>query len=160
MTRTSTRRPVKTGLKAEPKHPLSGAFLISEADRQLTELKPALLGEKAEFVVDGVEYQLGRESLIGDFTLSSGQRVLARATKAGVFSSTFTIALGDSHYELRRKLGAARFVLEQGGKQVGHITQVGIFTRKTEIELPEEWPLPVRVFTFWLVQVIWNRDTA
>ena len=34
----------------------------------------------------------------------------------------------------------------------------GLFTRRARINLPEELPLPVRVFMIWLTVILWKRD--
>src|SRR5262245_6479303 len=77
VTRPRIRWPMTTSLRAEPKGVLSDVFVIQGKGRLVIELKQAVLGERAAFVLDGVEYRLGREGFIGDFTLSANERVLA-----------------------------------------------------------------------------------
>jgi hypothetical protein len=35
-----------------------------------------------------------------------------------------------------------------------------VFSRRTIIDLPPDWSIPIQVFAFWLVLVIWNRDDS
>jgi hypothetical protein len=43
---------------------------------------------------------------------------------------------------------------------LGRIEPKGALTRRTTIDLPEELPLPMQAFCFWLVLVLWNRAAA
>jgi hypothetical protein len=50
------------------------------------------------------------------------------------------------------------FDLFDGEKQIGSIYPLGIFTRRSNIDLPDDWPLAIRVFLFWLAFIIWKRQ--
>jgi hypothetical protein len=45
----------------------------------------------------------------------------------------------------------------EGGKQIGSVYPEHALTRKAVIDFPEEIPLVVRVFMFWLVVILWKR---
>jgi hypothetical protein len=56
----------------------------------------------------------------------------------------------DRRYTLRAKSIFNRiFVLLDGAGEVGSIAPVSIFSRRASVDLPEELPLPVRIFLVW-----------
>jgi hypothetical protein len=63
---------------------------------------------------------------------------------------------------LLRKLAplSRRFGLFDGERQLGSVYPLGIFTRRSNIDLPSDWPLPIRAFVFWLAFIIWKRQNA
>jgi hypothetical protein len=52
------------------------------------------------------------------------------------------------------------FVLSDGSRQIGSIAPNSVFARRAAVDLPQEWPLPVRVFIIWLKAIFWMRDVA
>jgi hypothetical protein len=35
-----------------------------------------------------------------------------------------------------------------------------MFSRRANIDLPAEWPLPTRAFLFWLALLMWKQEQA
>jgi hypothetical protein len=49
------------------------------------------------------------------------------------------------------------FSVYDGDGPIGSIYPDHCFTRKTAIDLPDDIVLPVKVFLFWLVVLMWRR---
>jgi len=49
--------------------------------------------------------------------------------------------------------------LFDGDRQIGTISPHGFFTKRADIDLPGEWPLANRIFIFWLVFLMWKRES-
>ena len=61
--------------------------------------------------------------------------------------------------EFRGDVGRHFFVLD-GEHQVGAIFRKGMWSRRTYVDLPQDWPLPLQLFVFWLALVVWIREEA
>jgi hypothetical protein len=149
-------------LEAVPKNIFSSTFLLEEEARLLGEVGASLWRERATLEIQDGTYELYREEqFVGDFVLEHNGNILARASKPSAFKNRFEVELPNRHLVLR-KLGplSRRFGLFEGDKQVGGIYPLGIFTRRSSIDLPGDWPLPLRVFVFWLAFIIWKRQQA
>jgi hypothetical protein len=93
--------------------------------------------------------------------LALNGNVIARAAKASVFENRFEVTVPGHSLELRKlSIFARRFGVFEGGKQIGGIYPLGLFTRRSNIELPPVWPLSTRIFLFWLAFLIWKRQNA
>ncbi len=149
-------------MEAIPKHFLSSNYIIRENGKVLTELRVASWRERAEFETSAIRYELGRERVGGgEFMIKVDDRILARARKLSIFDGRFEVCLSGRSLELRKSLGGRpTFVLSEGSQDLGKIFQRGVYTRRPEIELPEELPSAERVFLFWLALVIWNREAG
>jgi len=146
-------------IEAVPKHFLSSNYLLSEGREFVTELR--LSGwryYRGNFEIAGVRYELGRERFFrGDFTIFAERRVLARATKPSIFHNCFQLQLFGRNFVLYQHLGGRpTFILFESNREMGRVFQRSVFTRRACIELPDEWPIPIRVFIFWLALVTWN----
>jgi hypothetical protein len=85
---------------------------------------------------------------------------VARAIKPSSFRDKLAVQFGSRSIELKKLRWTSRkFGLFDGDTQVGTIYPRGMFTKRTHIDLPSEWPLAERVFMFWLVFVMWKRDS-
>ena len=148
-------------LEATPTNFFSTTFFLQDAGRIVGEIEASLWTHKGHLeLVDG-GYDLYREGLIGDFVLSLNGKVSARASKASIFENRFEVALPGHSLELRKlSLLSPRFGVFENGKQIGGIYPFGLFTRRSNIELPSGWPLSVRVFLFWLAFLIWKKQSA
>lgn len=148
-------------LQAAPKGMFSNDYVMTSHDGRLAEIDVSNWRERAEFVVDGRTYRLAREGRAGAFQLLDGDTVVARAEKPSAFSSQFNLYSGNETLVLRKlSMWSRGFGLYHGDREIGRIAPTGAFSRKAAVQLPEEWPLPVQVFVFWLVLVIWRREAA
>ena len=107
--------------------------------------------EKGVLRVGGLHYAVRREGAISSaFVLALDTTKLARAEKTSWLSRSFTIEHGEKTYRLKAEWFGASFILLDNGQKVGSLVPRGVFTRKTDVSLPDELPLPVQLFVIWL----------
>lgn len=149
-------------LEAVPKNIFANNFYIQQQNELLGELDTSLWREKAQLELEEGTYLLYREGhFSGDFVLELNGAVVARASKPSAFYCTFEVALPDRRLVLRKLSAWSRpFGLFDGEKQIGSISPLGLFTRRTNIDLPADWPLSMKAFLFWLVFIIWKRQQS
>jgi hypothetical protein len=147
-------------LEATPKSIFSYNFHLQQQNQLLGEVDTSLWREKGRLELEDGTYLLYREGHFSDdFVLEHDGTIVARASKPSALYNTFEVELPDRQLVLR-KLSAwnRRFGVFDGEKQVGSIYPLGVFTRRTNVDLPGDWPLPVRGFLFWLALIIWKRQ--
>jgi hypothetical protein len=117
--------------------------------------------EKGVLAVGGSSYKVYREDLMsGHFILELNGALLAHAEKPSALRRSFTIQHEDKTYTLKAESAFGRtFLLLKNDRQIGSIAPAGIFTRKAMVDLPDELPLPVKVFLLWLTVILWKRDS-
>lgn len=150
-------------LQAVPKNIFANGFFLQEQDVLLGEIDSSIWREKARLEVEQATYLLYREGYFsGAFVLERDGTVVARALKPSAIYNTFEVEVPNSRHLALRKLSVLhrRFGLFDGERQIGTIYPLHAFTRRTQIDLPADLPLPVRVFLFWLVFIIWKREQA
>lgn len=148
-------------LHALPTSWFKPAFRLVRDEREVGHLAMSSFRERATFTVKDVEFAFYRESMAGDFVLEFQGSVLARAQKASAFRQRFTLAFEGQSYTLAPVTWFGRtFVLREGGEEVGHVRPLSAFSHKTDLDLPDALPLPLRVFCFWLVLILWKRAAA
>jgi hypothetical protein len=147
-------------LEAIPTSMFSYNFRLQQQNQLLGEVASSLWREKARLELEDGTYQLYREGhFSGDFVLERDGTVIARASKPSALYNTFEVELPDRRLVLRKlSVWNRRFALFDAEKQVGSIYPLGVFTRRTNIDLPGDWPLPIRGFLFWLALIIWKRQ--
>lgn len=129
--------------------------------RPVAEIGISWWRDRGRLKVGGAAYAAYREGLAsGAYILSAGGSVLARAEKPSALRRFFTIEHAGRRYTLQAKhaLGRAFSLLEDSG-EAGSIEPEGIFTRRARANVPDELPLPVRVFIIWLVLIMWKRES-
>jgi hypothetical protein len=148
-------------LEAVPTSIFSHNFWLQQENAVLGEINTSLWREKAQLELQEGTYLLYREGYFsGDFVLEHNGIVIARASKPSALYNTFEVELPNRRLVLRRlSVWSRPFGLFDGEQQIGSIYPLGAFTRRTNIDLPSDWPLPIRVFLFWLVFVIWKRQS-
>ena len=122
------------------------------------ELAP--IRERGVIRLSGTEHEVYRESGgRGVFLVKGGSESL-KAIKPSAFSGRLEIQSRSGHYVLDRKSPLRRErLLYQEGRVVGSIAFEG-FSRRVKIDLPDELPLELRMFVFWLTLMIWKREDA
>jgi hypothetical protein len=148
-------------LKATPKNWLSSDYVVVENDTVVAQLELSFFSASSDIQVDDKFYRAYREGcLSGSFILESATGILARAKKTNAFCRSFVVEYDGREYTLEAEAALLRkFVLLEDGKEVGSIYPEHAFTSKAMIELPERIPLLIRVFMFWLVAILWKRET-
>jgi hypothetical protein len=150
-------------LRAIPDRWFSRDLTVFDGERPVARVDLGGLREVTRIEIEEVRHKAYRSGWIGgDFLLEKEGEIVARAVKPAALRNRFVIEHQEQRYELKK--GSAfgrRFVLREGGREVGEVFSEGGFslTRKVRIDLPEELPLPVRVFVLWMVVTLWKRES-
>jgi hypothetical protein len=134
-------------------------FQLRQQDKLLGELSISLWRGKGRLELQEGTYQLYREGWVsGDFLLELDGKVVARASKPSALRNRFEIDLPDRQVVLRKPSSYDRRVIVlDREREIGSVYPLGAFTRRTAIDLPDDWPLPSRAFLFWIVFNVWKR---
>lgn len=150
-----------SALTLTPRHWYSWDFSVVDGNKALAEFNLSSWREKGVVRADGVDYSLYRESLMGDFVVQRAGSVIARATKPSIFRRKFIIRYRERPYTLRAKSAFSRtFVVLDGSTQIGSLVPEHWFTHRATVALPDDWPLPLKLFAMWLTIVHWRRDAS
>ena len=119
--------------------------------------------EKGVLTVEGVDHHAYRQvygdgAMSGDFVVERDGVELARAAKPSGFRNAFVLEYERKRYPLRRKIWTRRLVLLDGDQVLGTIAPQGLWSRRLTVTLPDNWPLPVKVFVAWLALILRTRD--
>ena len=135
-------------------------FDVLENDRPIAEIKTSSLRESGTISIDGPSYSAYREGLLsGDFILEQNGQPLVRAQKPSAFLNSFNVEHSGRSFTLQKESLIGRsFVLMEGNCQTGSIQAKGFLTRKADVDLPQDMPMPVRVFVLWLAILLWRRE--
>jgi hypothetical protein len=143
---------------ARPRHVFSWDFDLFLDREFLAGFDMSWLREGGHFTYGDKEYHLSREGLwSGDFLLISDQEALVRAAKSA-FVRRFIVQTGDREFLLEpASVFTWSFRLVENGVVVGYVLPNHLFTRACTLEFPDDLPVPVQVFLFWLVVLMWRR---
>ena len=149
-------------LEAIPTDLFSSKFRLQQKNELVGEVDVSMFREKARVELQEGTYTLRREGFCrGDFLLEKDDRVIARAAKTGFFQCSFDVELPNRVLTLRKlSIWNRRFGLFDGDRQIGSVYPAGMFTRRSHIDLPADWPLVNRIFVFWLAFIMWKRQNA
>ena len=148
-------------LRAVPKGWFSSTHILFENDTEIGLIQFSGWREAGELTIRGSSYRVYRESLMGPFLLEAADTILARAEKPSALYRTLVVLHADKKYTLEaRSSWGNKFVLLEDGKEVGSVHPEGSLKRKALGDLPEEIPLPVRIFMLWLVMILWRRSDS
>lgn len=148
-------------IRAKPTHYFGWCFNLYLAEQLLGTLYMSWYRERGRFVLNGTEYSVSRERLwSGDFLLAAGEQILASASKQRSVRR-FTVRVTDRELTLEAASPfTARFQLVEHGYVVGGVARDHLFSRKCTLDFPEDISVPVQVFLFWLVTLMWRRAAA
>jgi hypothetical protein len=151
-----------------PKAWYSWNFRVVDQDRPLAFLDLSSWREKGTLTIEGVEHRVYREGVMsGDFVLERNGTVLARASKPSALFNRFVVAHQGREFTLEKKsIWRRAFVLQsrlgEAGSaretEIGSLAPVSTWTRKASADLPNDWPLPLKVFIIWLAIIMWKRE--
>ena len=146
-------------IRAKPKHLFSWSFDLYREGLLLASFDMSWLREGGRFDWSGREYRLSREGLwSGDFLLTTGPETPARAHKESPFTRRFIVHTGGRELTLEApSLFLRRFQLVEQDTVLGSIVPDHLFSRACRLELPQDFDVPVQVFLFWLVALMWRR---
>ena len=149
-------------MSISPTHWYSHNFNVTEAERHLAHADVSAWGEKGVLTIDGVAYRAYREGLShGDYLLERDGRVVARATKPSAFRNRILIRHDDRTYQLGKQAFWGRtFVVRSGDTEIGTLALTSAWRRNAVVTLPEQWPLPLKIFVIWLTVILWRRESS
>ena len=148
-------------LRAVPKHWLSSKYKVLENGTTIAMVDSSAWREAGQLTIKGSTYRVYRERLMsGAFILESGGSILARAEKPSALYRSFQVEHEGRQYTLEAESAWARkFVLSERGVRLGSVYPENAMTRKAVIDFPEAISLAGRIFMFWLVMILWTRDS-
>jgi hypothetical protein len=146
-------------LLATPQNIISWSFAVQRDGEAIADIDMSWFRERAGVSIGGQSYIFSRENmLLGTFALWQGERMLAHAQKTSVFLRAFEVETEGRALTLSAVSPFRReFGLFHDGVQIGRIYPRSWPGRTAVVELPDELSLPVQVFLFWLVIVLWRR---
>ncbi len=146
-------------LIAKPSSLFSWNFSIKEDGREIALIDQAWLRERSEVTIEGDVHTFARTDMLnGVFELLRAGQTVARAQKTSLFQRAFEVSLNGRSLILRAAHPfTRRFELIEGDSLIGQIAPRHMFTRTAEIDLEKSIPLAVRIFSFWLVMIMWRR---
>ena len=145
-------------LGAVPKSIFSWCFGVYDDEDLLVDIDMAWFREGGNFDHGDHRYTLRKAGMLsGEFSLEADGEVIAAATKRAMVRY-FSVRCGSGEYVLRAVSPfTRRFVVERNGIAVGGIGPEHPFTRRSNIDLPEEIDIAEEIFMFWLVILMWKR---
>ncbi len=151
-----------TRLRGVPTSWISRDFRVTRDGDEVTRVDVTPLIGSARFEIDGAPFQIRREGLVRPtFILERAGTPIARATLGGFFRPSLDVRTSDRRLTLRSASPfVRRLLLYHGDRQVGAVTPRAPFRREGLLDLPEDLPLPERVFLTHLAMFIWNRRRA
>jgi hypothetical protein len=140
----------------------SNDFVITKDDSEIGLLDLKAMREAATLHLGDEVFELGREGMMsGAFFLARGEQVIVKAEKPSALKSELEIQLGDETILLTKpSIWKTGYEVRLGEAVIGRIDRGGVMSRNVTIEVPADWPLPLQLFVYWLVQLMWNRDAA
>lgn len=149
-------------LLGKPKRFFSADYSLFDGDREVALLDVSSWRERATLEIDGAAYTFAGQGVFGrTFLLQRDDHTLATAEKPSAFRNRFEVEHQGRRYQVE-KAGFWRrdFAVLDNGRQIGSVRASGVFSRDVTVDLPADWPLPLQVFVFWLVLVLWKRQAA
>ncbi len=113
--------------------------------------------ERGRFATDAGACEIYRDGFLGPWVLEDHGAVLARATKRDPFTRVFHVETDARRLELRGVILSSSLELHDGDRLAGRIERQGWLTYRADVDLPDDLPLPVRAFLFFLAVVTWKR---
>jgi hypothetical protein len=148
-------------LQAIPKAWYSRGFTVLDGTQTIADIDRSWWLERGALMAQGATYRVYREGLIfGPFLLETEEAVLARAAlRSGLIgSSSFIIEHAGKQYSLGSD-GNKSVFLDSFGEKIGSLSKDRDPELGTKIDLPDELPLVVKVFIFWLALHLWKHES-
>ncbi|HEX4964068.1 MAG TPA: hypothetical protein VF173_24800 [Thermoanaerobaculia bacterium] len=146
-------------MEAIPKFWFSWNFNVLEGSIPVADIDMSWWREKASLTIQGRPYTVYREGLMsGAFILENEEGVVARASKPSAFRDSFDVEHSGREYKLSYAHGR-EFLFLENRRKVGSVARTRMLSRRTDVDLPEDLPLPVKVFVVWLALILWKRES-
>jgi hypothetical protein len=134
--------------------------VVDEAGRPVAEVSLAFWQERGGIRCAEGEFTIRREQGFGAYVLERNGAGIAWAEKGGLFSRTFTVQFGLGPYTLKpRGMLSRAMVVYEGEREIGRIG-AGFWSRRSQVELPVDLPIVLRLFFLWLAMILWRRAAA
>lgn len=149
-------------LEAIPKSIFSWNFFLKADGNVLAEIDLSLWREKGTLIIRGTPYHFYREGWVSGLYILESQEgsVIARADKTSAFLRRFEVRYQNYSYTLRAVSSLRREfgLFDRSDRRLGGIAPQGIFTRRADVDLPNDLPLSVKTFMVSLVIILWRRQ--
>jgi hypothetical protein len=148
-------------LQAIPKAWYSQGFTILDGAQTIADIDRSWWSGRGVLTVQGATYKVDREGLISDsFILETEEAVLARAVmKSNLLGgNSFAIEHASKQYSLRFS-GNEATLLDALGEKIGALSKNRDPELGAKVNLPDELPLVVKIFTFCLALVLWKSES-
>ena len=148
-------------LEATPKNWFSWNYTISDDSKKIADLDMSSWREKGELRIDGVSYVVRRKGFLSStILLELNNTELAKASRSSVFRRSFSLEIEGKRYEIKRKSLLRRtIVLTNDLGAIGSVSPRSFLSRRTNVDLPENIDLPIRMFILWLALLLWKRES-
>ena len=149
-------------LHARPKNFFSHAYRVFHGEKLVARVDVSHFSRRGALAVGNRELVLRKQGVLHpEYLMLLNEEAVAQARKESFLCDRVQLLLGGADCELRRKgLFGSCYLVWLGDEQIGEIRRTNLFSRRAVIDLPEEWPLELRLFVFWIVVLFWRRDTA
>jgi hypothetical protein len=146
-------------LRTVPRHWFTWNCEVIEDDISIAQIQFAAWTNTGELIVEGDRYRVYRESSFsGNFFLEKDGNRLVKAVKPSPFR-VFQVYYTGREYELKAESSWKRiFLLHAQGETIGVIRPEHAWTRRAIVDLPDKFPLVVRLFMVWLVLSSWKQQ--
>jgi len=136
-------------------------FSILQEGSPIAEIKYSSWRERGTLTVGGSSYKVYREGLMScQFILELNGTCLAHAEKPSWRYRSFTVQHdGKTHILKAESAFSQKFLLLENDRQIGSISPARMFKRKAMADLPDELPLPIKVFLLWLTVILWKHNS-
>ena len=138
----------------------NGFDLVDDAGRTVGGFNGSAWREAGEIQIGAERWDFRKEKS-RRFSLAGPQGTYATAEQPSMWSSRWTVAVGDRLFELaKRSWLSSDYEVSVGDRVVGSIDKKGVFSSKALVSLPAEMPPPVQVFVIADVMTQWRRDDS
>ena len=139
-----------------------GNLIIFDRDIQIAEIRGT-----GDLTIGSSPYKISSDGWpLKGYDLEHHGKIVATADQS-VFKGFpgIVIQYGRTRYQLRpeyvswwRFVIRRPFILQHGDKQIGSVRPKSRFSKEAIIDLPENVPIFVRIFIFWIVNLLWEAE--
>lgn len=140
-----------------PQSICSWNYLITEPDIAAS-IEFDFWTEQGKITLGSDLYFVQHTWLSGEWSFVSENSILALAVKPNPFTRIFQISCGNDSLILKAESPLTRsFLIEQSSVLLGTISPMHPFTRRAFIDCSQSLAIPIQLFLFWLVVLMWRR---
>ena len=118
------------------------------------------LTEQGNISIAGANFDVVKHGwLSGCWTLEHDGQPYATGKKPSAFTRTLEVESGELTLTLKPGMFSHVFEIRAGDEVLGRIRPAHLFTRRAFVECTGSVPVPVQLFSFWLVALMWRRQS-